>query len=150
MQGSDCRLGRIACFMNPPVIANDVLIQARVVPGVQPSGTTQYADMMKEFKIETNSFDASVGHSGGLTISMSTKSGTNRIHGTATRDYRNEEWAAAPEYPKADSNNFAGTIAGPVMIPKVFNRRNERFFFAYDGARNDIPAGPRDIERNGA
>ncbi len=206
-------------IMNLPVIANDVLIQARMVPGVQTSGTTQYltqgqiggsstsyfaagnvggnewtldgapqpgssrntsftphTDMVEEFKVETNSFDASFGHSAGLNINMSTKSGTNRLHGTATWEYWNEEWAAAPffirknyfanlasaraagntalvnqilaspEYPKGHSNNFAGTIGGPVLIPKVFNGRNKLFFFfAYDGARDDIPARPSDI-----
>ena len=51
-----------------------------------------------------------------------------------------------PEYPNGHSNNFAGTIGGPVYIPKVFNGKNKLFFFfAYDGARDDIPARPSDI-----
>lgn len=205
--------------MDLPVIANDILIQARMVPGVQTSGTTQYlsegqiggsstsyfaagniggnewtldgqpelgvsrdtaftphTDMVEEFKVESNSFDASFGHSTGLNINMSTKSGTNQLHGTTTWEYWNEEWAAAPffiranylanlasaraagntslvnrtlatpEYPKGHSNNFAGTIMGPVVIPKVYNGKNKLFwFFAYDGARDDIPARPSDI-----
>ena len=53
---------------------------------------------------------------------------------------------ATPEYPKGHSNNFAGTIGGPVVIPKIFNGKNKLFwFFAYDGARDDIPARPSDI-----
>ena len=206
-------------LMDLPVLANNVIIQARMVPGVQTSGTTQYlshgqiggsstsyfaagnvggnewtldgqpqlasgrntsftphTDMVSEFKVETNSFDASFGHSAGLNINMSTKSGTNQLHGTTTWEYWNEEWAAAPyfirqqyyakvnsaraagntslvnqilsqpEYPKGHSNNFAGTIGGPVVIPKIFNGKNKLFwFFAYDGARDDIPARPSDI-----
>ncbi len=206
-------------LMDLPVLANNVIIQARMVPGVQTSGTTQYltqgqiggsstsyfaagnvggnewtmdgqpelasgrntsftphTDMVAEFKVETNSFDASFGHSAGLNINMSSKSGTNSLHGTSTWEYWNEEWAAAPyfirqqyyakvnaaqaagntslansilsqpEYPKGHSNNFAGTMGGPVVIPKIFNGRNKLFwFFAYDGARDDIPARPSDI-----
>jgi hypothetical protein len=206
-------------LMDLPVLANNIIIQARMVPGVQTSGTTQYlthgqiggsstsyfaagniggnewtldgqpqlgvnrdtsftphTDMVEEFKVENNSFDASFGHSTGLNINMSTKSGTNRLHGTTTWEYWNEEWAAAPyfirqtyltnlanaraagntslvnqilstpEYPKGHSNNFAGTLGGPVVIPKVYNGKNKLFwFFAYDGARDDIPARPSDI-----
>ena len=116
--------------MDLPVLANDILVQARMVAGVQTSGTTQYltegqiggsstsyfaagniggnewtmdgqpengesrdtaftphTDMVEEFKVETNSFDASFGHSTGLNINMSTKSGTNQIHGTSTYEY---------------------------------------------------------------
>jgi hypothetical protein len=205
--------------MDLPVLANDILVQARMVAGVQTSGTTQYltegqiggsstsyfaagniggnewtmdgqpengesrdtaftphTDMVEEFKVETNSFDASFGHSTGLNINMSTKSGTNQLHGTSTYEYWSERWAAAPyfirqnyitnianakaagnttladalasgsEYPNGHSNNFAGTIGGPVYIPKVFNGKNKLFFFfAFDGARDDIPARPSDI-----
>lgn len=202
-----------------PVLANNIVIQARMVPGVQTSGTTQYltegqiggsstsyfaagavggnewtldgapqngvsrdtsftphTDMLEEFKVESNNFDASFGHSTGLNINMSSKSGTNRLHGTSTWEYWNEEWAAAPyfirknylaslanaraagnstlvnqilntpEYPKGHSNNFSGTLGGPVVIPKVFNGKNKLFwYFSYDGARDDIPARPSDI-----
>ncbi|MGI8992502.1 MAG: carboxypeptidase regulatory-like domain-containing protein [Bryobacteraceae bacterium] len=218
-------------LMDLPVLANNIIIQARMVPGVQTSGTTQYlthgqiggsstsyfaagnvggnewtmdgqpqpasgrntsftphTDMVSEFKVETNSFDSSFGHSAGLNINMSSKSGTNELHGTTTWEFWDERFAAAPyfirqkyftnlasaraagntalvnsilatpEYPKGHSNNFAGTLGGPVVIPKIFNGRNKLFwFFAYDGARDDIPARPSDIndtvptgpERNG-
>ncbi len=206
-------------IMDLPVLANNIIIQTRMVPGVQTSGTTQYlthgqiggsstsyfaagniggnewtldgqpqlgasrnttftphTDMIAEFKVESSSFDASFGHSTGLNINMLSKSGTNGLHGTVTWEYWNEQWAAAPffireqylakllsaqnagntalvnsikstpEYPKGHSNNFAGTIGGPVVIPKLFNGKNKLFwFFAYDGARDDIPARPSDI-----
>ena len=121
------------------MLANNIIIQARMVPGVQTSGTTQYltqgqiggsstsyfaagniggnewtldgapqdgvsrdtsftphTDMLEEFKVESNSFDASFGHSTGLNINMSSKSGTNQLHGTSTWEYWSEQWAAAP------------------------------------------------------
>lgn len=206
-------------LMDLPVLANNIIIQARMVQGVQTSGTTQYlthgqiggsstsyfaagnvggnewtldgqpqlasgrntsftphTDMIAEFKVETISFDSSFGHSTGLNINMSSKSGTNQLHGTSTWEFWDERFAAAPYfirqqyytklanaraagntslvnqilgspiYPKGHSNNFAGTIGGPVVIPKLYNGKNKLFwFFAYDGARDNIPARPNDV-----
>jgi hypothetical protein len=124
-------------------------------------------DVIDEFKIETSNFDASFGHSTGLSISMSTKSGANAIHGSATEQYFNARWNAVafftkqaryqqiaalraagntaganelankPMVPPGHTHQFAGTISGPVYIPKVFDGRNKLFFFlGYSGLRN--------------
>ena len=120
---------------------------------------TPYTDMVAEFKVETSNFDASFGHSTGLNIQMSTKSGSNQLHGTATEQYWNTRWNAAPFFVKQNyystiagylaagnnaaaealanspktagghSNNFGATLGGPVVIPKLFNGRNKLFFF---------------------
>lgn len=116
-------------------------------------------DVIGEFRIETSNFDASFGHSTGLNISMSTKSGANALHGSATYQYINQRWNAAsffvkqaryrdiatlraannlaaadslansPMLPAGHTNNGHGTISGPVYIPKVFDGRNRLFFF---------------------
>ncbi|MBI3209950.1 MAG: carboxypeptidase regulatory-like domain-containing protein [Candidatus Solibacter usitatus] len=116
-------------------------------------------DVVGEFKIETSNFDASFGHSTGLNISMSTRPGANALHGSATYQYFNQRWNAASFFVKqsryqqiavaraannfalADSlantpllapghtNNYAGTVSGPVYIPKVIDGRNKLFFF---------------------
>jgi len=116
-------------------------------------------DVVEEFKIETSNFDAAFGHSTGLNISMSSKSGANSLHGSGTYQYINQRWNAASFFVKqqryaqiaaarqannialADelaarpmlnaghTNNFAGTISGPVYIPKVVDGRNKLFFF---------------------
>ena len=57
-------------------------------------------DIIDEFKIETSNFDASFGHSTGLNISMSTKSGANALHGSATYQYFNQRWNAASFFVK--------------------------------------------------
>ena len=59
------------------------------IDGASTNGTDRRAsympspDVIDEFKIETSNFDASFGHSTGLNISMSTKSGANALHGSA-------------------------------------------------------------------
>src|SRR6185503_21027042 len=98
---------------------------------------------------ETSNFDAAFGHSTGLNISMSSKSGANALHGSATYQYFNQRWNAAsffvkqsryaqiaslraagniaqadsladsPMVPPGHTNNMAGTVSGPVYIPKV-------------------------------
>jgi hypothetical protein len=133
-------------------------------------------DVIDEFKIETSNFDAAFGHSTGLNISMSTKSGANSFHGSATYQYFNQRWnagaffvkqaryqqiaalraagniagadelAARPLVPPGHTNNYHGTISGPVHIPKVFDGRNRLFFFlGYSGLKNLQSARPSEI-----
>jgi hypothetical protein len=116
-------------------------------------------DTIDEFKIETSNFDASFGHSTGLNISMSSKSGANDFHGTGTYQYFNQKWNAAPFFvrqsraqqltaaeaagdtnrinqlnatpllPPGQTRNYHATVSGPVYIPRVFDGRNKLFFF---------------------
>ena len=133
-------------------------------------------DIIDEFKIETSNFDASFGHSTGLNISMSTKGGANTLHGSATYQYFNQRWNAAsffvkqsryaqiatlrgagniaaadalagqPMLPAGHTNNYHGTISGPVVIPKLLNGRNKLFFFlGYSGLKNQQAARPSEI-----
>ena len=133
-------------------------------------------DIIDEFKIETSNFDASFGHSTGLNISMSTKGGANTPHGSATYQYFNQRWNAAsffvkqsryaqiatlrgvgniaaadelagqPMLPAGHTNNYHGTISGPVVIPKLLNGRNKLFFFlGYSGLKNQQAARPSEI-----
>ena len=120
---------------------------------------TPFTDQIAEYKIETTSFDASVGHSIGLNIAFSTKSGTNTLHGSATEQYWNTRWNAAsffvkqkyfqnidaanaagnsalanqlasqPMQPGGHANDYGFTLGGPVYIPKVLNGKNKLFWF---------------------
>lgn len=133
-------------------------------------------DIVDEFKIETSNFDASFGHSTGLNVSMSTKSGANQLHGSATYQYFNQRWNAAsffvkqsryaniaalraagntagadaladtPMVPAGHTNNYHGTVSGPVVIPKLLDGRNKLFFFlGYSGLKNGQAARPSEI-----
>ena len=120
---------------------------------------TPFTDQISEFKIETTNFDASFGHAIGLNIAFSTKSGTNELHGSATEQYWNTHWNAAPFFvkqkyfqnisaaaaagnsalaeqlrsqpmqPGGHSNDYGFTVGAPVYIPRVINGKNRLFFF---------------------
>ena len=136
---------------------------------------TPTTDMIEEFKVETSNFDASFGHSTGLNLQMNTKSGSNQLHGSAQWMYWNTRWNAAGFFqkqqyytniatlnaagntaaanalaathitPGGHSNNWSGTIGGPIVIPKIVNGRNKLFFFfAIGGERDRQPARPGD------
>src|SRR5688572_2689978 len=123
-----------------------------------------YSTTIQEFKVESTNFDASIGHTTGMNVSVMTKGGTNSLHGALTEQhwqqrwngtrffvkqqyYRNiaaaeaagdtaraEELRRSPKQPSGHSNNYAGTIGGPIVIPKLINGRNKLFFFfSYDG-----------------
>ena len=136
---------------------------------------TPTTDMIEEFKVETSNFDASFGHSTGLNLQMNTKGGTNQLHGSVQWMYWNTRWnaagffqkqqyytniatlnaagntaaanalAASPITPGGHSNNWSGTIGGPIVIPKIVNGKNKLFFFfANGGERDRQPARPGD------
>ena len=204
-------------IMDLPVMTNNIVLLARVAPGVVNQGTTQFltqgmvggisgffaplslgqnewsidgapnlgsggiaftpfTDQIAEYKIDTTSFDASVGHSIGLSVAFSTKSGTNSLHGSATEQYWNTRWNAASFFVKQkyfqniDAANAAGNsaLAQPVEIAadaarraferlRVHSRRaglhsqslqrqEQALLVLFPVAEQDSPAGP--VERN--
>lgn len=68
------------------------------------------------------------------TISLTTKSGTNNLHGAGFWDTKNYA-LDAPDYfshtkPKGPYRQFfGGSVGGPVYIPHVYNGKNKTFFF---------------------
>jgi hypothetical protein len=100
-------------------------------PAIGPS-----VDSIQEFRVETNSYSAEYGKSGGGVIIAVTKSGTNKYHGSVYEYLRNEKLDARnyfenPAEPKNPFkyNEFGGTIGGPVIKDKLF------FFTDYQGIR---------------
>jgi len=118
-------------------------------------------DAIAEFKIETSNYSPEFGRSGGAVINATTKSGTNKFHGSAWEFLRNDALDAA-QYgfgsvlTKAPykQNQFGATFGGPIKRDKAF------FFVDYEGTRihqaqSDIVTVPTDgtngtsNERNG-
>ncbi len=94
-------------------------------------------DAIDEFKVVTSPYAAEYGWSPGAAIIVNTKSGTNRIRGTAYDFYRDDRldtinyFAKAANQPKAtnNQNQFGGNLGGPIL-------RNRMFFFGdYEGTR---------------
>jgi len=120
-------------------------------------------EAVSEVKVELFQSDASYGDTLGGTVNITTKSGTNEYHGSlyefnqtsalaANQFFLN---AAGQQQPVTRSNQYGGTIGGPVRVPKVFNGKDKLFFFlAYEGFKDSSPgvftsAVPTQAERNG-
>ena len=108
------------------------------------------SDAVGEFRLETANFDASFGHTSGATVNLSTKSGTNKFHGTVYDQHWQQRWNATQHFARlawedsvakgktspdsqkqqsGRSNSPGASIGGPVIIPKLFNGRDKLFFF---------------------
>ncbi|MGH9470638.1 MAG: carboxypeptidase regulatory-like domain-containing protein [Terriglobia bacterium] len=104
---------------------------------VQPS-----VESIQEFKVLTGTYSAQFGRGAGV-VSVSTRSGTNEIHGSAMDFLRNtvlnaRNYFAVPNQPNPPfiRNQFEATLGGPVIIPKVYNGRDHTFIFLdYYGER---------------
>lgn len=103
------------------------------IPALTAVGTTQNlisVDAMEEFKIQTSTFAPEYGRTPGAQVSIVSRSGNNKFHGTAFEYFRNEaldanDWFAnrsglkrAPER----QNDFGGVLSGPIV-------KNRTFFF---------------------
>ena len=93
-------------------------------------------EAVREFKIQTNLFEAEQGRNPGATINVITKSGTNQYHGTAYEFLRNADldarnFFAKPGAPKPpfEQNQFGGSFGGPIKHDKLF------IFADYEGYR---------------
>ena len=90
-------------------------------------------DAIAEFRIVTSNFDAEYGEFSGGQISVITKSGGNRFHGSAFDFLRNTDLDArnyfSPTRGAFRQNQFGGTVGGPVRHDRTF------FFMDYQGTR---------------
>lgn len=95
-------------------------------------------DAVEEFNVQINSLAAEYGRFAGGVINVSTKSGTNNLHGTAYDFLRNSALDANDFFANRAGrgkgsfkrNQYGGTVGGPIYIPGVYNGRDKSFFFA--------------------
>ena len=92
--------------------------------------------------VDQFSANAALGDTIGGTVNITTKSGTNSLHGTLTEYYNGSRPFIARSYflpttsakPSNHYNQPGATIGGPVFIPHVFNGHDKLFFFyAFEG-----------------
>jgi outer membrane receptor protein involved in Fe transport len=85
-------------------------------------------DAIGEFKVVTSAYSAEFGKSPGAAISVTTKSGTNTMHGTAYEFLRNDKFNANDFFsirqgaakPDHKQNDFGGNLGGPIAKSKAF------------------------------
>ena len=120
-------------------------------------------EAVQEVKLQANTYDADAGRTGGGTFNSTLKSGTNDLHGSVTGHIRPTDLlannffsnAAGQASPNQPFKDWAGSLGGPVVIPKVFNGRNRLFFFvATESYRELDPSNtynevPTALERQG-
>jgi hypothetical protein len=101
-------------------------------------------DALQEFRIQTSGYAPEFGRTPGGQISIVTRSGTNRVHGSSFDYFRNDALDATdwfngftndPPLRKAAErqNDFGGTFEGPLFKNRTF------FFFSYEGLRLRLP-----------
>jgi hypothetical protein len=124
---------------------------------------TPTVDAVQEFKVETNSLSAEYGRFNGGVINIAMKSGGNDLHGSVYEFLRNSATDANYFFNKRTTtplaaikrNQFGFAVGGPVVIPHLYNGRNDMFFFGdFEGYRETLgtPASftvPTALERQG-
>jgi len=99
-------------------------------------------EAVQELNLQTSDYDAEVSRTGGGVFNTSIKSGTNDLHGSAVGHIRETDWLANNFFanlhgqprPNSPFKDFAFSLGGPIIIPKLYNGRNRTFFFASDEA----------------
>ncbi|MCZ2080379.1 MAG: TonB-dependent receptor [Bryobacterales bacterium] len=121
---------------------------------------------LSEFKVQTSSFDASIGRTLGALVNVSTKGGTNSIHGQAWWWLRHSAFDAPTIYqnragrgvPVYRDNRYGLAGGAPVYLPKIYNGKNRTFwFFTWEANKFGDPnvggsmtsTVPREAWRNG-
>jgi hypothetical protein len=98
-------------------------------------------DMVSEVKILTSSYEPEYGVTTGGVIMVTTRSGTDQIHGAGFEYFRNRDLNAlqftnnrgpGDQRPKDNENEYGFAIGGPVklpFIPLVWGSRHRTYFF---------------------
>ncbi len=98
-------------------------------------------EALQEFRIVTSSFAPEFGRSPGGQVLLTTRAGTNDLHGGVYEYFRNDvldanDWFAnAADRNRAPErhNDFGGFLGGPIVKDNTF------FFASYEGARLRLP-----------
>lgn len=137
-QSSSCPNGLMGEAMS--YVADGVPLNVREFGGTHV-GSTQMPDpdSIQEVRVETDGSGAEM--STPATGIITTKSGTNQLHGSFFETARNSAFGiarsrsnpsnyVAPHYVR---NEFGASAGGPIILPHLYDGRNKSFwFFAYE------------------
>jgi hypothetical protein len=95
---------------------------------------TPNPDSIQEASIQVNTYSVEYGRASSIQMAMTTKSGGDRFHGSASDYFQNQALWAGTEwvhnYPKYHSNNMSASVGGP-----IWPHRQAFFFFAIEPMR---------------
>ncbi len=109
-------------------------------------------ESVREFQVNTSNFSAEYGRAAGAAVNAITRSGGNRMHGSAFYFLRDNElgatnsftavpvrqadgqWTTKKDKPLDRRQQFGGSLGGPIIKDKLF------YFASFDGQRRDYPA----------
>lgn len=122
--GSDNGVGDVSYYLDGGINLNTLRNTGNQVPN---------PDAVQEFRVETNNYEAEYGRFGSGVINVITRSGTNKLHGSAFEFWRNDKLNATPweatSKPPLHRNQFGATLGGPIIHDRTF------FFGSYGGLR---------------
>lgn len=145
--------------------SNELLLNG--VPNMEDSsrtaGFSPQLDAVNAVHVDVFSANASLGDTSGGVVNITTKSGTNQYHGTASEYYSGSRpFTASPQNQPAGVtpssthfNQMGATFGGPVRIPRLYNGKDKLFFFysyeLYKGSKpaTTIASVPTAKERSG-
>src|SRR5271165_2299965 len=95
-------------------------------------------EVIKEFRVSSNSYSAELGRAGGAVFNVVTKSGSNEWHGTSFYYLRDGAFDAQQPYatckPDDRQQQFGGTLGGPIRKDRVF------FYAGFDEHLLTVPS----------
>jgi Carboxypeptidase regulatory-like domain len=113
-------------------------VTSAIRPGVL--NLTPNPDSVQEVSVQVNTFSVEYGRASSTQMAMTTKSGTNSIHGSASDYFTYQKlWAGTDfvhNYSPYHSNNISATIGGPIIPHHQFF-----FFFAIEPLRASTSTG---------
>ena len=132
-------------FMNEVLV--DGIPQAYNGTTNVPDTSRPSYDTVAEFRVESTTPPAEYGRTSGGVVLLASRTGTNDLHGNVVgllhNSYFDDRPFNSPIASVTRQGEFAGSLGGPVYIPKLYNGRNRTFFYGnYTGfRRNSVAQG---------
>jgi hypothetical protein len=125
-------------FVGGPIRGNNYLLDGVPITDMNNRAIIiPSLEAVQEMKVQTNTYDAEIGRTGGGMFNVLMRSGTNEFHGSLGGWIRNTDQEANAFFnnragiPKTEQPNRTeyGSFGGPVRVPKVYDGRNRTFFW---------------------
>lgn len=140
--------GNLAGFRSNGTAGNQINLDGSPNPASDGQvGFTPPSDSVREFRVQTNAFDAQDGFTSGSTVNVAIKSGGNRLHGSANFFDRDRSRTAnnffnnraGRERPGRKYNRYGFVLNGPVYVPGLYDGKDKTFFlFSFERQKDNV------------